>query len=169
MFITTQLLTVFFFPHKFNVSNTLSDTVLENVSVLMQATSEVGLTEDFIIPAPQITSNNSPQIVYVSFTRENPAEYTLGSFACTLKFVSKECDPSSGEPEEEGYEDEYQVEEVEVGAGSEYIVPTYASFESEWARMANGPSVIETFALSAMESIKGAYLHAIVRQLDYVC
>jgi len=140
---------------QFNVSNTLLDTILENVSVLMQATSEVDLTEDFIIPAPQITSTNSPQIVFVSFTRENPTEYTLGSFACTLKFVSKECDPSSGEPEEEGYEDEYQVEEVEV-AGSEYIVPTYASFESEWAKMANGPSVVETFALSAMESIKTA-------------
>ncbi len=140
------------------MSNTLSDTILENVSVVMQAISEVGLTEDFIIPVPRITATNSPQIVFVSFTRENPTEYTLGSFACTLKFVSKECDPSSGKPEEEGYEDEYQVEEVEIGAGSEYIVPTYASFESEWAKMANGPSVVETFALSAMESIKGACL-----------
>ncbi|KAF8312185.1 coatomer subunit gamma [Cantharellus anzutake] len=141
---------------QFNVSNTLPDTILENVSVLMQATSEAGLTEDFIIPAPQITSANSPQVVYVSFTRENPAEYVLGSFLSTLKFISKEVDPSSGEPEEEGYEDEYQVEEVEIGAGSEYIVPTYASFESEWARMANGPSVVETFSLSAMDSIKAA-------------
>ena len=78
----------------------------------------------------------------------------MGSFACTLKFVSKEVDPSTGEPEEEGYEDEYQVEEIELSA-SDYIVPSYATFGSEWDRLKGAPSVTETFALSAMESLKG--------------
>lgn len=32
-----------------------------------------------------------------------------GKMANVLKFVVKEIDPSSGEAEEEGYEDEYQV------------------------------------------------------------
>jgi coatomer protein complex subunit gamma len=130
--------------------------VLEQVSVIMQSQSEdVGLVEDFIIPLPALTAANSPGIVYVSFTRENPELYAIASFQCNLKFTSKELDPSTGVPEEEGYEDEYQVEEVELSAGGDYILPSYASFGSEWERMKSAPSATETFALSAMETLKG--------------
>ncbi|KAF8518350.1 coatomer subunit gamma [Hysterangium stoloniferum] len=142
---------------QFNISNTLPDTVLEQVSVILQPTSEVsGLTENFIIPIPQLTSAQSPGIFYASFSRDEPSEYPLASFQCTLKFISKELDPASGEPEEEGYEDEYQLEEVELGAGGDYIVPNYANFGTEWERMKEGAVATETFALAAMESIKAA-------------
>ena len=43
--------------------------------------------------------------------------------------------PSTGEPEEDGYEDEYQLEEVEVTAGGDYIIPSYSSFRSEERRV----------------------------------
>ena len=139
---------------QFNVSNTIPDTVLEQVAVVMQPSAESSLTEDFIIPLPSLSSATSPGIVYVSFTRDSPEGYASGSFQCTLKFVSKEVDPSTGEPEEDGYEDEYQLEEVELGAG-DYIIPTYVTFSSEWDRLRGGPSATETFSLSAMESLKG--------------
>ena len=32
-----------------------------------------------------------------------------GSFACTLKFLVKDCDPQTGEPDDDGYDDEYVV------------------------------------------------------------
>lgn len=119
--------------------------------------NDAGLTEDFILPVGSLSNSTSPQVVYVSFTRDSPDEYVLGSFACTLKFISKEVDPSSGEPEEEGYEDEYQLEEVELGAGSEYLIPSYANFTSEWEKLKeSGTSLTETFALSSMGSIKGS-------------
>lgn len=149
---------------QFNVSNTLPDTVLEQVSVLMQPQSEEsGLTEDFIIPLPSLSAVTSPGIVYVSFTREDPERYALASFQCVLKFVSKELDPSTGEPEEEGYEDEYSLEEVELSAGGDYIIPSYATFGSEWDRLRSGPSATETFALSAMDSLKGNILGIHIR------
>jgi coatomer protein complex subunit gamma len=130
--------------------------VLEQVSVIMSPQSEdYGLTEDFIIPLPSLTASSSPGIVYVSFTRESPQEYALASFQCLLKFVSKELDPSTGEPEEEGYEDEYQLEEVELSAGGDYIVPSYTAFSAEWDRLRGGATATETFALSAMDSLKG--------------
>ncbi|KAF9469702.1 coatomer subunit gamma [Collybia nuda] len=142
---------------QFNVSNTLPDTVLEQVSVIMQPqTEDAGLTEDFIIPLPALTAATSPGIVYVSFTRESPDQFALASFQCTLKFLSKELDPSTGEPEEDGYEDEYQLEEVELSAGGDYIIPNYVTFGSEWDRLRSAPSATETFSLSAMESIKAA-------------
>ncbi|KAF9780088.1 coatomer subunit gamma [Thelephora terrestris] len=140
---------------QFNVSNTIPDTVLEQVAVVMQLSAETSLTEDFIIPLPSLSAATSPGIVYVSFTRDSPEEYASGSFQCVLKFVSKEVDPSTGEPEEDGYEDEYQLEEVELGAG-DYIIPTYVTFSSEWDRLRGGASATETFSLSAMESLKAA-------------
>ncbi|EIW87144.1 coatomer subunit gamma [Coniophora puteana RWD-64-598 SS2] len=140
---------------QYNVSNTLPETVLEQVTVVMQPQTESGLTEDFSMPVDQLTSA-APGIVYVSFTRDDPSEYVTASFQCILKFVSKEVDPSTGEPEEDGYEDEYQLEEVELSAGGDYIVPSYASFSSEWDRMRSGATATETFSLSSMESIKAA-------------
>ncbi|GBE77535.1 Probable coatomer subunit [Sparassis crispa] len=140
---------------QFNVSNTIPDTVLEQVSVIMQPQADSGLTEDFIIPLPSLSLATSPGIVYVSFTRDSPAEYATTSFSCILKFVSKELDPSTGEPEQEGYEDEYQLEETELAA-ADYIVPSYVTFASEWDRLRDGGSATETFSLSAMESMKAA-------------
>jgi coatomer subunit gamma len=153
------------------VSNTIPDTVLEQVSVVMQPSEDSGLTEDFIIPVPSVTSVNSPGIVYVSFTRDTPEAYATASSACQLKFVSKEIDPSTGEPEEEGFEDEYQLEEVELSA-ADYMVPSYASFQPEWDRLRAGASATETFSLSAMESIQGAFwffLLPLIRVMRVIC
>lgn len=144
---------------QFNVSNTLPDTVLEQVSVIMQPQTESGLTEDFILTVPTLSATTSPSIIYVSFSRDSPEEYVTASFQCVLKFISKELDPSTGEPEEEGYEDEYQLEEVELTVGGDYIIPSYSSFSSEWDRLRSGAIATETFFLAAMESIQGTSSH----------
>ncbi|KAJ3879717.1 coatomer subunit gamma [Lentinula edodes] len=142
---------------QYNVSNTLPDTVLEGVTIIMQPSEETdSLVEDFIIPIPSLSPANSPGTVYVSFTRTSPEEFAVASFSSLLKFVSKEVDPSTGEPEDEGYEDEYPLEDVELSAGGDYIIPSYVTFGSEWDRMRAGPSAVETFALSSMESLKSA-------------
>ncbi|THH33135.1 hypothetical protein EUX98_g1031 [Antrodiella citrinella] len=140
---------------QFNVSNTIPDTLLENVSVIMQPQADSTLTDDFTMPIAALQSATSPGVVYVSYTRDDPSDYQVASFQCVLKFVSKEVDPSTGEPEEEGYEDEYQLEDLELSA-ADYITPTYVTFASEWDRMRGGVSVTETFSLPAMESLKAA-------------
>lgn len=122
----------------------------------MQPAEESGLTEDFIMPVPSLTTTNSPAVVYASFTRDAPEEYQTASFQCTLKFVSKELDPSTGEPEEEGYEDEYQLEDTELSA-ADYIIPNYVTFAPEWDRMRGGVGITETFSLPGMESLKGKF------------
>ena len=150
---------------QFNVSNTLPEAVLDDVWVVMQPSSDepTGLKEEFSLPIPQLSQAASPGIVYVSYLRESPSEYALASYACTLKFVIKEVDPSSGEPEQDGYEDEYQLEEVEVGAGGDYIVPSYVNFNAEWDKLSSGASGEEEFALSTMESIRGNKNHTLAK------
>lgn len=123
----------------------------------MQPQADSGLTEDVVFQIDSLSYSNSPGIAYLAFKRDNPQEYTTTSFQCILKFISKELDPSTGRPEEEGYEDEYQLEDVELSAGGDYIIPSYASFSSEWDRLRSGVSATETFSLGAMESIKGTF------------
>lgn len=137
---------------QFNVRNTVDGVHLEQVSVLMTPSSDCTLIEDFIIPIPSLPSNTT-SVIYVSFT--SPTPFALGTFTNSLKFISKEVDPESGEPEEEGYDDEYQVEELELGVG-DYMEGSYAAFGSEWDRLRSGPGGTETFALTALESLKGA-------------
>ncbi|KAK4055614.1 coatomer subunit gamma [Microbotryomycetes sp. JL201] len=138
---------------QFNLRNTVDAVHLEQVSVLMTPTDETALVEDFIIPVESLGPNSSGA-VYVSFSRPS-GEYALGSFTNTLKFVSKELDPETGEPEEDGYDDEYQIEEIELGAG-DYIVPSYATFTTEWDRLRSAATAQETFALTALDSLKSA-------------
>jgi len=39
---------------------------------------------------------------------------------------------------------------------ADYMIPSYATFATEWDRLRSGASLTETFALSALESLKAA-------------
>ncbi|CAG8444222.1 9166_t:CDS:10 [Diversispora eburnea] len=142
--------------YAFNINNTLSDQLLENLTVVMQPESDDGsLVEEFSIPAPKLPYDQ-PGSAYVAFRRINPEECTLGSFSNTLKFVVKDCDPSTGEHDEEGYEDEYMVEDVEIVTG-DYILSTYLSdFQGSWDELGEDGQVVEIFALTAAKSLKAS-------------
>jgi coatomer protein complex subunit gamma len=142
---------------QYDIKNTLPDTVLENVTVAATPEEDV-LEEDFIIPAPKLPTNE-PGVVYVAFKKlggENSVPVT--SFTNNLKFTSKEVDPTTGEPEDSGYDDEYQVEDLEL-TGSDYVIPTFAgSFDHVWEQTgANGEEESETLQLSNMKGITGTY------------
>lgn len=124
--------------------NTIPDTILEQVCVMMNSQQKVKLTEDFVVPIGEVFSLASGA-AYVSFTRDSPTEYVLASFQCLLKFVSKEIDPVTDQPEEYGYEDEYRLENVELTAGDDYIKPIYLDFDADWVRLSSACQVKETY------------------------
>ncbi|KAK9720622.1 coatomer subunit gamma, variant 2 [Basidiobolus ranarum] len=92
---------------QFHCHNTLNDSLLENVSVIMQ-TDDEGLEEIENIPVEQL-AYDVPGSVFVSFKREDSEAFPVATFSNTMKFVVKDCDPTTGEPDEQGYEDEYLV------------------------------------------------------------
>lgn len=148
---------------QFNVKNTLTDTILEDVSMITTPSDpesedeDVGLEEDFIIPALKL-ANEEKGTIYVAFKRtREESNYATTTFTNVLKFTSKEIDPSTGEPEAQGFEDEYQVEDLEL-AGGDYIIPAFiGSFGNVWEQVgAAGPEVTETFSLgTGVKSIQG--------------
>jgi coatomer protein complex subunit gamma len=141
---------------QYEVKNTLPDTVLEEVSVLATPSEEEELEEDFILPAAKLITDE-PGTIYVSFKKVNgELSFPASSFTNVLKFSTKEIDPTTGEPEESGYDDEYQVEDLEL-TGSDYVIPTFAgNFNHIWEQVgAQGEEAEETLQLSNMKSIAG--------------
>lgn len=141
---------------QYDVKNTLPDTVLENVSMVAQPAEEDELEEVFIIQAEKLATDE-PGKIYVAFQKVNgEGSLPISQFSNLLKFTSKEIDPSTGEPEESGYDDEYEVAEFEL-SGSDYVIPTFASnFSHIWEQVgAGGDEAQETLQLSGAKSLAG--------------
>ena len=141
---------------QYDIKNTLPDTVLEDVSVVATPTEEeeAVIEEEFTIPAPKLITNE-PGIVYVAFNKlAGDHGFPVTSFTNVLKFTSKEIDPSSGEAEESGYDDEYQVEDLEL-TGADYVMPAFAgSFDHVWEGTgANREEAGETLQLANVKSL----------------
>ena len=58
----------------------------------------------------------------------------MGALPCTLKFIVKDIDPTKGEPadDETGYDDEYNLEELEIVAADFMKKVPVAAFEEAW-------------------------------------
>ncbi|EQB59067.1 hypothetical protein CGLO_00603 [Colletotrichum gloeosporioides Cg-14] len=142
---------------QYEIKNTLQATVLENVSVVATPSEEEELEEVFIIQAEKLPTDE-PGKVYVAFKKVGgEGSMPVSSFSNILKFTSKEIDPTTNEPEATGYDDEYEVAEFDL-AGSDYVVPTFASnFNHIWEQVgAAGEEAEETLQLGSMKSIAEA-------------
>ena len=108
---------------EFLCKNTIQEQKLVNVSVIMDSLGEQRLSEAAVLPL-----HTMPFQAYASAFSifELPlGEYVAERFACTLKFISKEVDPLTGLTEDEGYEDEYSLEDVYLNL-KDYVRPISA-------------------------------------------
>ena len=146
---------------QFEIKNTLPETVLADVSVVCTPSAADDsdeappLEEEFIMPI-SLLKTDEPGIVYVAFKR--PEHFVSASFTNILRFTSKEIDPTTNEPEEGGYEDEYEVSDLDL-AGSDYILPAFAgSFDSIYSSLPSDEEheAEETLQLSAAKSVAEA-------------
>lgn len=146
---------------QYDIKNTMQATVLENVSVVATPSDEEELEEVFIIQAEKLATDE-PGKVYVAFKKTGGERaLPVATFSNVLKFTSKEIDPTTNEPEETGYDDEYEVAEFDL-SGSDYVIPTFASnFNHIWEQVgASGEEAEETLALSGVKGIAGKSLRA---------
>jgi len=146
---------------QFDITNTLPDTVLTDISIIStpsdpnDADSMPPLDEDFLIPVSRLNTNE-PGTVYVAFRNTSGQPYPACSFTNILKFTSKEIDPSTGEPEESGYDDEYQIEDLDLG-GADWVLPAFAgSWDGLWDSVSSGDEASETLVLSGSKGITEA-------------
>ena len=138
---------------QFNCTNTLNDQLLEDVSVRVEVDSgEFELLEE--IPLESLPYD-TVGVTYVILQKEANT-LPMGSFSCTLKFTAKEIDPSTGEPDEAGFEDDYQLEEVEVTIAdymSHWVSPNPQAL---WDQVGEENQVVEKYALGSFKSLEQA-------------
>ncbi|XP_063978649.1 coatomer subunit gamma isoform X2 [Diachasmimorpha longicaudata] len=97
---------------QFDCVNTLSDQLLENVFVSVEVPENYGVLQELVCPK---LAYNKPGVTYTILAYPDEPESSIATLQTTLKFVAKDCDPTTGLPEaEQGYQDEYMLEDLEI-------------------------------------------------------
>lgn len=139
---------------QFDCTNTLNDQILENVTVQMEPTE--GYEVACCIPA-KCLSYNQPGTCYtlVSLPEEDPTAVAC-TLSCVMKFTVKDCDPNTGDTDEEGYEDEYVLEDIEVTVTDHIQKVLKPNFSAAWDEVGDEFEKEETFTLSSIKTLEEA-------------
>eukprot|EP00163_Fabomonas_tropica_P029787 TRINITY_DN6527_c0_g1_i1.p1 TRINITY_DN6527_c0_g1~~TRINITY_DN6527_c0_g1_i1.p1 ORF type:complete len:889 (-),score=290.72 TRINITY_DN6527_c0_g1_i1:395-3061(-) len=140
---------------QFNVTNTLDDQLLENVSVKIDLNGNDCYALETSIPTSALPVNQ-PGVTYTCMRRADD-DFEGGTFGCTLKFIVKDVDPSTGEPDEEGYDDEYQLEDLELNTADFMARWNVTDFANAWEQeIGDQNQVVETYSLPNFKSVQAA-------------
>ncbi|ELW48049.1 Coatomer subunit gamma-2 [Tupaia chinensis] len=139
---------------QFDCTNTLNDQLLEKVTVQMEPSDSHEVL--CCIPAPSLTYNQ-PGICYtlVRLPDDDPTA-VAGTFSCTMKFTVRDCDPNTGVPDEDGYDDEYVLEDLEVTVSDHIQKVLKPNFAAAWEEVGDTFEKEETFALSSTKTLEEA-------------
>ena len=83
-----------------------------------------------------MTEFNVGGVCYVILSTPDDMNDWIGTLSPTMKFVVKDCDPATGEPDsDEGYEDDYNLEDMELTV-ADYVQRTMkANFAAAWEEL----------------------------------
>lgn len=73
-----------------------------------------------------------------------------------MKFTVKDCDPNTGEAEDEGYDDEYVLEDIEVTVVDHIQKVLKPNFGAAWDEVGDEFEKEETFNLSTIKTLEDA-------------
>ncbi|KAK2096613.1 Coatomer subunit gamma-2 [Saguinus oedipus] len=85
-----------------------------------------------------------------------PSPPVAGTFSCTMKFTVRDCDPNTGVPDEDGYDDEYVLEDLEVTVSDHIQKVLKPNFAAAWEEVGDTFEKEETFALSSTKTLEEA-------------
>lgn len=138
---------------QFTVDNTIEDQMLENLTVLMECEEDdCELEQELVVPVEQVAFG-SPGVTYVCFRRDETT-IPVATYSCRLKYTTKDVDPETGEPDEEGYDDEYEIDPVEIAA-TDYMRPVNPpNFRAAWDALGDENFVEEQYALGDHSTIQ---------------
>ncbi|XP_072418986.1 coatomer subunit gamma-2 [Chiloscyllium punctatum] len=139
---------------QFDCTNTLNDQLLEKVTVQMEPSDAYDMVCSVAAPALHF---NQPSSCYtlVMLPKDDPTAVSC-TFSCTMKFVVKDCDPNTGLPEAEGYDDEYVLEDLEVNVSDHMQKVLKPNFTAAWDKIGDKFQKEETFALSSVKTLNEA-------------
>lgn len=117
----------------FNVTLTLNDQIMENVTVeLSGGEQEIDGDEIVIVAAEQIVYDK-PADLYVAVPLD--PKIVPQEFGACLNFIVKDCDPETGEVDEEGYEDSYDLDNFTISLKDYMVATDRPNFGAGWNAM----------------------------------
>lgn len=108
--------------------------------------------EERVIPLSSMPLNGVDQ-TYTILSRP-PGSFSAGKCNCILKFTVKEVDPATGECEEQGFEDEYELMDVDISI-SDYVKPEgVPSFRAAWEGFSEETEIVDEYGLGERNSLE---------------
>ncbi|XP_065855289.1 coatomer subunit gamma-2 [Euphorbia lathyris] len=147
---------------QYNCTNTIPEQLLENVIVVVDASE----AEDFKEPVSKPLRSlpyDSPGQTFMAF-KKPPGVPAVGKFSNMLRFIVKEVDPTTGEADEDGVEDEYQLEDLEVTSADFMKKVGVPNFRNEWEKMGPDFERVDEYGLGPRESL-GEAVSAVISLL----
>jgi coatomer protein complex subunit gamma len=135
---------------QFNMTNTLNDQILENVRVLLD---EIDESDCILVPAAQM-AYDVPCVAYTAIALDS--QDTDQTYTCNLDFIVKDCDPETGDVDDEGYPDSYALEDLDVSMADMMQPVDKPNFGAAWEELSDAHSAEETYELSSMTGIEDA-------------
>lgn len=139
---------------QYDCTNTIPEQLLEDVTVYVDATDAEEFSEVCSKPLKSLPYN-SPGQIFVAFEKPEHVPAT-GKFSNVLKFTIKEVDTSSGEVDEDGVEDEYQIEDLEIVPADYMLRVAVSNFRNAWENMDPESERVDEYGLGARESLAEA-------------
>ncbi|XP_018336880.1 coatomer subunit gamma [Agrilus planipennis] len=141
---------------QFDCINTLNDVLLENVRIQLDPSEGYIILSE--IPCSKLPYNElASSYVILQMPEDLPS--CFGTFGAVLKFIVKDCDPTTGLPEtDNGYDDEYILENLEITLGDHIQRLHKINWAAAWeAAAARGYIEMEdTYSLSSTNTLEEA-------------
>uniref|UniRef100_A0A8K9XNZ1 Coatomer subunit gamma n=1 Tax=Oncorhynchus mykiss TaxID=8022 RepID=A0A8K9XNZ1_ONCMY len=139
---------------QFDCTNTLNDQLLQKVMVQMEPSEAYEVLH--YVPAANLPYSQ-PGSCYslVRLPEDDPTAVSC-TFSCTLKYLVKDCDPNTGEPDDDGYDDEYVLEDLEVTVADHIQKVLKPNFAAAWDEVGDDFEKEETFALASVRTLDEA-------------
>mmetsp|Transcript_5976 Transcript_5976/g.15229 ORF Transcript_5976/g.15229 Transcript_5976/m.15229 type:complete len:870 (+) Transcript_5976:19-2628(+) len=138
---------------QFNLLNTLNDQMLENVELLVDKIDGEPVTdEEFTVVPATVMKYNEPTVAYTAFEYDS----TDVELAINLSYVVKDLDPDTGEVDEEGYPDVYQIEDLTLTMADFMMPLDKPNFAAAWKELDDADNQEGTFSLPQMADIEEA-------------
>eukprot|EP01024_Parvocaulis_polyphysoides_P052832 TRINITY_DN5241_c0_g1_i1.p1 TRINITY_DN5241_c0_g1~~TRINITY_DN5241_c0_g1_i1.p1 ORF type:complete len:543 (+),score=101.51 TRINITY_DN5241_c0_g1_i1:1-1629(+) len=137
---------------QYNCTNTVAEQVLENVSVLVDLAEAEDFEEESSVVLKTMPHNNVGQ-TYVVLSRPE-GSISLGKCVNILKFTVKEVDPTTNEAEEEGFDDEYQLEDIDITPGDYIKALHIGNFKNAWDALGEETEMEDEYGLGEREGIQ---------------
>ncbi|KAB1207270.1 Coatomer subunit gamma [Morella rubra] len=139
---------------QYNCTNTIPEQLLEHVTVIVEASEAEEFSQVVSKPVSSLPYDTPGQI-FMAFEKLEGVP-AVGKFSNMLRFTVKEVDPSTGEAEEDGVEDEYQLEDLEVVAADYMLKVGVSNFRNAWESMGADCERVDEYGLGPRESLAAA-------------